>query len=502
MDSPALLKKYSAFDSSSAKTYWYWADFAAKVGVLEFERSNPQFQVTIKRFNNYNPKNRYDCGYSMEAVKSISEDHPDVVAIFGDYIPRTTLYTAAMASYFKIPFCSPMAYSTTMLDRHKYGYAMQLLNMSGNGQALVNLLQLWNVKKVALVCGSTLGTMCEDFKIHLQENKILILANLDADILYTPEGVEYIGKTLQRVDARYIILNGALNTVNSIYFELASKKIAFGPGYVWLGAYPFPTQETFDKCGEKCYELLKGFISFWGQPMASDASQQKQHEYVDDVQTLASLPDYYGAASEVNFASSFFKAIVSGSDGYRKVSSAVRPFLSVRKNTVLSARGSESVGGTSHTEEETEGGSRIVESTTSKMGTETARTVGDRKKTGRVPANKQTVKGFSVSYQIKGKWKMDTVWEKAMAVLQMSRGRLILLLITKEKFGLWSESLPKSTTVSIGMVSVGNVEQTRVVIEFLKGKDQKLVIWMDFEKVALGEEFEQQLTQKISEIHH
>ncbi|KAJ3031621.1 UNVERIFIED_CONTAM: hypothetical protein HDU68_002224, partial [Siphonaria sp. JEL0065] len=258
--------------------------------------ANPQFHVTIKRFNNFDPFNTSphgsSGGYALEAMQVIHEEHPDVLAIFGDYLPQTAIYTAAMASYYEIPYCNPAAFSNELLDRRKYGYFMQMENMSWNGLAVMRLFQQWNVKRITLICSRTYASMCNDMKVLSQQNGIVILANIDLDSFTDLDGIHYIGKTLLRVDARYIFIFGDSNRVADLYYELASKKIAHGPGYVWIGQYPYGTFKTIELYGPDYFKFNKGFINFFAQNYVTPQMAVVNDNFIHAVQNVSALPEF------------------------------------------------------------------------------------------------------------------------------------------------------------------------------------------------------------------
>ncbi|KAI9337478.1 periplasmic binding protein-like I [Obelidium mucronatum] len=135
------------------KSWWFWNQMGAQFAIENINRNPnilPNTTIKIKRFNDH--CKRGDCGGSaMTTAKEIHENHPDVIAVFGDFFGRTVKSSAGVYSQFQLPFCCGSAAVNALLDKTRYPFYIQTITISGWGKALFRLLDFWNVKRVAII---------------------------------------------------------------------------------------------------------------------------------------------------------------------------------------------------------------------------------------------------------------------------------------------------------------------------------------------------------------
>ncbi|KAI9324480.1 periplasmic binding protein-like I [Obelidium mucronatum] len=279
--------QYKDFYSSNFANYFFWYDFGASLAVSDLNNNwnniLPGVTINIKRFNNYDPRqvseemshNSADSGgFATKTVQAIYEDHPDVIAIFGDYLVNTAMYTAAVSTHYKIPYINPAAWSYPLLDRNKYGYAIQMDTMFGMGQGLFLLLKEWNVKRVAIMYPAHVNSwasVTQEIIRVFQTEGISILAVIDMDIGETKSGIEYIAQSLKRVDARYIIAMSDFAQVGHVYYSLAMLNASVGNDYVWLGMnVPVLNSNATVDNDPEYYKMGRGFVAINGYNNPND----------------------------------------------------------------------------------------------------------------------------------------------------------------------------------------------------------------------------------------
>ncbi|KAJ3073716.1 Delta-1-pyrroline-5-carboxylate dehydrogenase, mitochondrial [Podochytrium sp. JEL0797] len=141
----------------------YFSDLGGMAAVEIINNSStilPGVTVNIKRFTDCGPwwptvENDY-FGASGGWASSIMADdiinkHKDVIAVFGTEFSRTAIISAEALSYAQIPYCSGSSASQRLSNKHKYTYFWRILPSYGYGKHLLQLLNNWNVKRVAIV---------------------------------------------------------------------------------------------------------------------------------------------------------------------------------------------------------------------------------------------------------------------------------------------------------------------------------------------------------------
>ncbi|KAJ3008902.1 UNVERIFIED_CONTAM: hypothetical protein HDU68_002900 [Siphonaria sp. JEL0065] len=260
---------YSNFYGSDYPKFFFWLDIMAELAVKAIN-ANPNMlsgvHVNIKRFNDFD-RNRVDevqdsllvdsGGFAATVIQTIHEEHPVNGAI----------YTAAVSSYYQLPFINPAAWSVPLLDRNKFGYFMQMDTMTGAGKAVGLLFEKWNIKRVAVIYkmnDPSWSIVSRDIIRTLQSQGVAILTTLDINAGSTEDGIAYLAESLAVADARYIIIMSDAVQVGDVYYKLASINASVGDQYVWLGMNLPLVDESSPAANPEYYKLSRGFISFNG----------------------------------------------------------------------------------------------------------------------------------------------------------------------------------------------------------------------------------------------
>ncbi|KAI9350855.1 periplasmic binding protein-like I, partial [Obelidium mucronatum] len=298
------IAQYSDFYGINLANYFFWYDFGAALAVQHLNDGTkpilPGAHINIKRFNNYDPNRitdkgvneKFDSGgFAMTTVKVIEEEHPDVVAIYGDYLVNSAVYTAAVSTLFKLPYINPAAWSYPLLDRNKYGYAVQMNTMFGIGKAISILLKEWNVRRVAVMFprnSKTWSAAAMEVLQTLESHRVSILAVLDVNMGDDDAGIAYLKIALQRVDARYIIILGDNKKVGQVYYGLSRLQASIGKDYVWIGMN-YPIQKSYssiDNNGK--FDASRGFVCLIGFNEWDKFMEEYNAQFLDQVNNITS----------------------------------------------------------------------------------------------------------------------------------------------------------------------------------------------------------------------
>ncbi|ORY32423.1 periplasmic binding protein-like I [Rhizoclosmatium globosum] len=294
------ITQYSHFDSPSSADYFFWYDYGAALAVRDVNNNPyilPDTRIDIKRFNNYESSKLSKGilvittdtgGFGMaETLPDIVYNHPDVVAVYGDFSFAAARYTAAVTSQFKLPYINPSAFSAPLLNRNSYPYALQMDTMTGFGNALHLLLQYWNVRRIAFIYrkkDATSRLVCREMISTLQLRGIQVLTEIDIAAGQGRDGINYIANTLARVDARYIYIYDSPQGIGSIYFKLAAMNASVGDNYVWIGpSKPRLRPDQFQFFSSNYLNALQGFVIVNGFSPMDSAMLNAQNDILSEV---------------------------------------------------------------------------------------------------------------------------------------------------------------------------------------------------------------------------
>ncbi|KAI9339654.1 periplasmic binding protein-like I [Obelidium mucronatum] len=268
----------SSFFRPTAQGVFYWQDIGAALTVQNINNDPtilPNIHINIKRFNDWGPTPGKSPGYAMvHTVPEMIAD-PEIIAIFGDFDRKTTVYSAQIMSLAQLPLCGVETFSFPMLNRNKYPYLFQMMSVSGFAENLYQLLKTWNVQRVALIFSfgnKDWAAQALHTAEYLSQHGIQILVKLNSDLAYKPGGNDYIGQMLKIVDARYMIAVTDVFSMAQLYYGLASTNSSVGNDYVWIGGNPPIVNgdgaELFGS--DKFYTWSRGFVFVAGSNPTSE----------------------------------------------------------------------------------------------------------------------------------------------------------------------------------------------------------------------------------------
>ncbi|KAJ3266587.1 Metabotropic GABA-B receptor subtype 3A [Chytriomyces hyalinus] len=208
--------------------------------------------VLIRRFDDSGHDDRgyfENGGYALsESALTIAENYPDVMAVFGGVSSDITQYTAELFSYYQIPYCGPMQGSPSLSDKNNYPYFIRPVQGLGAEKHFYQLLKFWNVSRVAVITDSSdylAYTFSSTVSAYLQSMGVNILSNLNIKLgdglIGSAQLFRYIVSSLERVNARYIIVCGSPDFITFVYGSLQMLQSFVGPDYVWL-SYNAPSK--------------------------------------------------------------------------------------------------------------------------------------------------------------------------------------------------------------------------------------------------------------------
>ncbi|KAJ3287345.1 hypothetical protein HDU79_005786 [Rhizoclosmatium sp. JEL0117] len=247
-------------------------------------------------------------GFAMVKTATEIVDDPDVAAVMGDYYTTITPFDASIISYHKIPYCGPVQVSYQLLDKNNYPYFFQMFQLSQVGMGYYQILKLWNVRRVAIIC--FYHDVCTSITQALNAGNIQILAKWDYQhrtAAVNAAEVDMYAQTLARVDARYIIILAPSGTTADIYFSLAINQ-SVGPDYVWLGYnLPMSQSDPVELYGANYYKYLRGFIlPAWGAPQ-SDHMTSMQNMVTDNINIHTQVYGFNVTSNDIGIQTNAFQ---------------------------------------------------------------------------------------------------------------------------------------------------------------------------------------------------
>ncbi|KAJ3026636.1 UNVERIFIED_CONTAM: hypothetical protein HDU68_005308 [Siphonaria sp. JEL0065] len=251
-------------DPGSFDFSWFWNQLGAEVGIAMINNDPsllPFTTVNVKRFNNYCRVSQSGC--AAATALEIATNHPDVVAIFHNGMDNNVAIAAASVyGQFKIPTCGCAETAPALLDKRKYPYFIQTMPMTPMAGIFPLMLRSWNVKRVAFIAPrSILSTnMCGAIITLLQDMGIEVASI----ILYSKGGaIDPVAQSLIQSQVRYIVICANPNPTADVYFQLAKRKIAVGPEYVWMAVNtPSPNGNKTLKYGPDYLKQAQGMMIF------------------------------------------------------------------------------------------------------------------------------------------------------------------------------------------------------------------------------------------------
>ncbi|KAI8607486.1 periplasmic binding protein-like I, partial [Chytriomyces sp. MP71] len=286
-----LLQDYSQFGA-----WFYWNQLAATLAVEDINNDPnilPDTKIQIKRFNNFavgsNENGKFASGgQAIATAIEIIQNHTDVVAVFGDFLAKTTIYDNAVFSYNKIPFCGATQTSMNLLNRNNYPYYFQTMTFAGIGKSIALMLNAWNVKRMAVISTGSLNppsAFCGTVLNSVRSRGIQVVASLG---LTNAKQIDHISQTLTAADARYILVCGSPTDVGKIYFGMAATGSHVGPGYTWIAQnIPAVNPATAIKLyGPDYYKNARGIITAWNGNDPNAKMVQLQTQLVNKVDAI------------------------------------------------------------------------------------------------------------------------------------------------------------------------------------------------------------------------
>ncbi|KAI9337492.1 hypothetical protein BDR26DRAFT_863702 [Obelidium mucronatum] len=195
----------------------------------------------------------------MATAIEIYEKHPDVVAVFGDFMGPTVKYSAQVYSLFQLPFCASSVISQDVLDRNKHPYYFETTSVIGYAQALHQLLTLWSVKRIGVI--SSLMDSCPEVVDSLSSLGIQIAAHVRG-VSY--HDAKFVADTLEQVDVRYILYCGQSSMMANMYLTLGARTLqSLLHGVIMFWGQNFPTTDM-EKSKDQVLRQIRQFQAPWG----------------------------------------------------------------------------------------------------------------------------------------------------------------------------------------------------------------------------------------------
>ncbi|KAJ3021926.1 UNVERIFIED_CONTAM: hypothetical protein HDU68_009395 [Siphonaria sp. JEL0065] len=268
LDLNLLAHKYSDLSNLNSPGWWFWNQLGAMIAIEDINNDKsilPHTQIDLKLFNEHLVKGSSP-GYAVQVVQTINEQHEDVVALHGGFDTSTSLYSAAIASVYEIPFCGATQYSSKFMDKHNYPYFFETYPYSGGTTALISLLQHWNVTRLAYISSDGIDSDAAAIK-QIQKAGIKIVAHILISGYVEDVDSPQIAASLKQTDARYMFMSTAAITAAHVFFSLAKMNSSVGPDFVWItntGLVVSPDVNATQAYGSDYYKKSQGMILVTG----------------------------------------------------------------------------------------------------------------------------------------------------------------------------------------------------------------------------------------------
>jgi ABC-type branched-subunit amino acid transport system substrate-binding protein len=117
----------------------------------------PNNTINMVSVNNWDPQLNYtmnDDSGAFASIQTLNTIKNGIIGAFGDFLSSTTSYTAQIMSDFNVPFCGATQTDPAFDEKKNYGYFIRMQYGHSMGQAILSLIQKWDIQRYALVVGS------------------------------------------------------------------------------------------------------------------------------------------------------------------------------------------------------------------------------------------------------------------------------------------------------------------------------------------------------------
>ncbi|KAI8622076.1 periplasmic binding protein-like I [Chytriomyces sp. MP71] len=216
-------------------------------------------------------------------------DNTDVLGVISNEWSITANGPAEVLSYAQIPFCACESTSPRFANKNNYPYFWRTVPSVGIGEHIYQLLQYWNVHRVAILVQkdddlSYFNGLDITSSMHKHSIRILTVFNL-----YTAFNNDLVGDAkiaLDLVDAKYVIICGQSLFVSQTIYHLGKKGFV-GPDKVWI-SYTTPQLygDPISMFGSDYYLFIQGIIFL--VPLPPDTNNPVFVDTYEKVQELSS----------------------------------------------------------------------------------------------------------------------------------------------------------------------------------------------------------------------
>ncbi|KAJ3114725.1 hypothetical protein HDU96_001724 [Phlyctochytrium bullatum] len=204
----------------------------------------PDFNINLVKINNWNdaitrPPGANlitSGGYSAVQLYEAAMRYP-IAGVQGDLFSKTTLFTAALSSYLKLPHCGPTQASKTLNNRKRYPYFYRTTSGRGYGRPFALLMRAWNVQQFAVIqffddisVSQAKDAVVEATKFGI---KVPYVGKVTAE-MYSKRSWGNLFEMIKYHRCSYIFVSGTDSHLRDVYHKAFSVGMV-GPDYVWAG---------------------------------------------------------------------------------------------------------------------------------------------------------------------------------------------------------------------------------------------------------------------------
>ncbi|KAJ3104160.1 hypothetical protein HDU97_009511 [Phlyctochytrium planicorne] len=233
---------------------------AAEVAVADMPAAKtiPGAKINLHILDNWNPDFKSSTNYSLidsggyaaaKLYDMITSN--DVVALVGDMYSRTTVFTAGIASQFKIPFCGSVQASPKLSDLRNFSYFFRLQLAKGISRPVGRLLLHYQILKVM-----------DETRQTFNSHNITILADLKVtQDMITKNDYSALFSRMKLAKGHVYVTSLLSENLTPFYFKAADYGFV-NQDSVWIGYnWPYLDSTLSDEERKKQKELATGFIA-------------------------------------------------------------------------------------------------------------------------------------------------------------------------------------------------------------------------------------------------
>ncbi|KAJ3224361.1 hypothetical protein HDU78_011014 [Chytriomyces hyalinus] len=304
----AGLFSYNDIQNGNYDAWLYFVDMGLQAAIDSLNSDTSVLSgihINIKRFSNCGPWRTSTAeswtgstgGAASVMAQDIIENHKDVIGVVAMEYGSTAAGSASVLSIGEIPYCTGLAASLRLSDKHNFPYLWRtnsnagesfffadkrllthVIEYVGVGNRAYRILEHWRVSRVVIVYEkfnelSYLGHL--DVLKSLQQNSILVLESFGLAKSPSETMYDHIVACMRKYSARYIVVLGGSNFLAAFMNAMGVRDMVDDDHVYFGNNVPWPSQNATLLYGAKYFGYIKGYIQFCAFNSAREANYYK-----------------------------------------------------------------------------------------------------------------------------------------------------------------------------------------------------------------------------------